>query len=463
MLYKQLLLSATLWVCVFTAQAQQQLPDSLHTDYAKQKSDTGRLKALWSIIDAYLDFRADSALLYGEESMALAKKIKSAKFESLTYKQIGDAYQILGDYPNALTFYLKRLEMDEKENDAYKKAVTLNSIGNVYQFENDYDKSLVYMLQAEKISAGNHFDDLKNTIYVNLCDLYGKKGKLMEAFLYGKKGLIEAQKRKDTVLIGISYNNIANVFAKGGQTDSALNYYQQGIPFLTISNTYHTLCESYIGIAQLMKKTKTIDSAIYYTKMAALLARDRNFNDSYLLSCNLLSHYFADANQLDSAYFFQSEAMLIKDSVFSDDKAKQLQLLTIKEEIRQKEIAEAAVKAAEERSHALQLLAIGLLIPVFFFISVMLSKRKIKTRVIELTGILSLLMVFEYITLLVHPAVAHFTNDTPVYEIIILIAIAAILTPAHHRIEEWLINKLTLQKKGYINIHTKKIKQKKPG
>lgn len=56
---------------------------------------------------------------------------------------------------------------------------------------------------------------------------------------------------------------------------------------------------------------------------------------------------------------------------------------------------------------------------------------------------LSLLFLFEYLTLLLHPTVAELTHHTPVYEILIFVGIAAILIPAHHRLEHWMIHKLS--------------------
>ena len=109
----------------------------------------------------------------------------------------------------------------------------------------------------------------------------------------------------------------------------------------------------------------------------------------------------------------------------------------------------------------MQLLLIGLFIPAFFLLTVLLSRIKIPVRVIKVLGILSLLIFFEYLTLFLHPTVAALTHHTPVYEIMIFVAIAAFLIPAHHRIEHWLIEKLTnrrTQHDGGIKITTRKIK-----
>jgi hypothetical protein len=72
-----------------------------------------------------------------------------------------------------------------------------------------------------------------------------------------------------------------------------------------------------------------------------------------------------------------------------------------------------------------------------------LSKRKVPAKLIKTLGIISLLLFFEYLTLLLHPIVAEITHHTPVLELLIFVCIAALLIPTHHRVERWLLEKLT--------------------
>jgi hypothetical protein len=70
-------------------------------------------------------------------------------------------------------------------------------------------------------------------------------------------------------------------------------------------------------------------------------------------------------------------------------------------------------------------------------------------QAIRLLGVLSLLFFFEYLTLLLHPTVAALTHHTPIYEILIFVAIAAVLIPAHHKLEHWVIHKLLLRRRHH--------------
>jgi hypothetical protein len=61
-------------------------------------------------------------------------------------------------------------------------------------------------------------------------------------------------------------------------------------------------------------------------------------------------------------------------------------------------------------------------------------------------SVLSLLLVFEFITLLIHPWIERLTNRTPVLELLILVVLAAILVPLHHNLATWAKRKLVKSK-----------------
>ena len=68
-------------------------------------------------------------------------------------------------------------------------------------------------------------------------------------------------------------------------------------------------------------------------------------------------------------------------------------------------------------------------------------------KLIRFLGILSLLIVFEFINLLIHPYLATFTNDSPIFMLIVLVAIAALLIPLHHKLEKWITEKMVEKNK----------------
>ena len=186
-------------------------------------------------------------------------------------------------------------------------------------------------------------------------------------------------------------------------------------------------------MAKLFQKKDQSDSALFYAKQALSLAQKYGFTRWVLKTSDLLTGFYREAHNIDSAFAYQQINVVAKDSLFSQEKIRAVQNLSFDETMRQQELAEQRLQEAETRKKNLQLAAIAIFIPCFFLFVIFLSRRKVKPGVIEFLGILALLMVFEFITLFIHPYLEHWTDNVPVIMLLILVAIAAFLVPLHHK------------------------------
>lgn len=55
--------------------------------------------------------------------------------------------------------------------------------------------------------------------------------------------------------------------------------------------------------------------------------------------------------------------------------------------------------------------------------------------------------MFEFVNLFLHPLLGDLTNHSPLLMLGILVLIAALLIPLHHRIEHWIVTKMTINNK----------------
>jgi hypothetical protein len=195
------------------------------------------------------------------------------------------------------------------------------------------------------------------------------------------------------------------------------------------------------------------DSSLYYGLFSYNLSHKEGFPEHALDASLFLSQLYKKENKIDSAFAYQEIMLTLKDSIESIEKIKQIESITIEEQLRQKQIADQIEQDKEDRREKLQLLAIGIMIPIFFLLSIYISRKKVHRRIIEFSGIISILLLFEYITLLIHPFVAEKTNHSPFPEIIIFVCIASLITPAHHRIQAMLISKLTKIRELHRKVH----------
>jgi cytochrome bd-type quinol oxidase subunit 2 len=161
-----------------------------------------------------------------------------------------------------------------------------------------------------------------------------------------------------------------------------------------------------------------------------------------MLASEFLASAYEEEHNTDSAFRYIKMLMATKDTLFSEEKVKEVQSISFTEQLRQQEIAEEKARSEEERRNNLQMMAIAVFIITFFILVLVLSRRKTRPRLLEFLGLVALLLLFEFIALLLHPYIANWTGHTPVYMLLILVFIASILVPLHHRLEHWVRQKL---------------------
>jgi hypothetical protein len=233
-----------------------------------------------------------------------------------------------------------------------------------------------------------------------------------------------------------------------------------GIENLKTSDAQDLLCESYIGFAKLSLAQGNKIQARRYADTCYGIAKTGGFTPRELEATSFLTELYKSENKTDSAFLYLNKMVALNETVNSSERVRQMQILSSSENIRQIEMAEAKAKEKKERKTQLGLLAIGMFIPVFFVFTLLLSKISMNLKVLKSLGVLSLLFLFEYLTLLFHPFVANLTNHNPFLEMVIFVIAALFLIPAHHRLEKWLIGWLqrNRQQEQGIKLQIKKIK-----
>lgn len=463
---KKLFFLLTMLVASAQAMAQKSKADSLGALLAAEKEDSNRVTLLWNMAYVTYSYNPDTALILSQEALYLAQKIKFIEGESRALGIIANTFLKIGNYTRALEFYLQKLKIEEKRTNAHSLASVTMSIGIVYVYQEEYRKALTYYLQSDSVIYANKVEDLKYNIAINLGDLYNRLNINDSAFLFFEKSLELAIKQKDGDLTGASMVGLGHSYFKQQNYSLAMQNYQGALLYLQAANDEDLYCEAAIGLAKLYDKLDMPDSAEYYAHKTLFISKKDGFLSWQLEAADFLKDYFKKSGSNDSALAYVEQAQALKDSISSKERIRESQVLSSNEQLRQSELAEYKLKVKEERFKQLQFLFIGIFIPGLFLFTLFLSRRRVHIKVIKSMGIISLLILFEYLTLLLHPYVLEMTNHIPVFEIMIFVTIAAILIPTHHRLENWLIEKLTHKKnrytEGHINIRTIKFKKKKP-
>jgi hypothetical protein len=102
----------------------------------------------------------------------------------------------------------------------------------------------------------------------------------------------------------------------------------------------------------------------------------------------------------------------------------------------------------EERKRNLQFVSIGVGLISFVVLFLLLSQSIIvRSGFVRFLGLVGLILVFEFLNLLTHPFIGHITHHSPFWTFLIMVCMAALLVPLHHKLENWITHRLVEKNK----------------
>jgi len=431
--------------------------DSVRQLLAAARDDTTRINLVNRLAQNYSESKPDSTLKYANDALMLAKKINYKKGEIEAMRNLGWAFLMAGDYSKALEYSLEALKKSEVLGDMKLIAGCNNEIGGVYSLQGDFLQALPYTLKNREIYEQIHFDHELGVALLNTGNTYYNLKRLDSSRIYFNQALEISLRLNDDDVVAAVYLNLGMVNSRMKQYDIAKAYFRQALPTFMMDSNFLFLYSTYYFLSEAFDSTRHYDSALYYSRLALITANKMNSPLSLAEITKQLSSLFKRKGTLDSAFVYQEMAMNAKDSLTSREKEKKIQMLTFNEQLRQMDIAEQKRKDAEARKRNLELAGIAIFIPSFLFLVLLLGKRKVRSRTVEFLGVLSLLFLFEFIVLLIHPYIGSWTHESQIWMLLILVAVAAILVPIHHRMEKWMKEKLSARPKEKLQPETSEI------
>lgn len=419
-------------------------------------SDTARVTQLLDLSKRAQPLNPDSALLYAQQALTIARNTSNSVGEANSLNRAGVILWKNGKYDRALHFFLNSLKIREKNNDLPGQIASLNNIGILYSDQNDNTKALIYHFKAKAIAELVQNRKLLSIVLSNIGNCYIKLNNVNSALAFAMRAYQLQQGLSDQAMLPNTLAILGDIHYKMKHQALALDYYRLSLLYAKQQNDQGNLADTYNSIALLYKNSGPIDSSIFYAQKALDAGQIARYPIAIYSAGNLLTQIYQGKNEhLELLYL--KMAMTAKDSMFNIEKVKQVQILSFNEAARQEEIIEEKRRESEERIINLQLIGIAIFIPFFFLALLALSRSRTHRKVIEFMSVISLLLVFEFISLFIHPFIQNISNHSPILELLILVIVAAILVPLHHKLTDWMRDKLVHLPKPQKAIHAKKV------
>ncbi|MFM9007994.1 MAG: hypothetical protein ACKORE_05365 [Bacteroidota bacterium] len=132
--------------------------------------------------------------------------------------------------------------------------------------------------------------------------------------------------------------------------------------------------------------------------------------------------------------------------------------MELQQMFREQERQQDEEKVMEDRRVNIQYAILLIGIESLLLIALLLSRSFIvHHNCVRFLGVLSLLLVFEFINLYLHPLLDDLTGHSPIAMLLIMTGIASLLIPLHHKLEHRIIHKLVEKNKKIRLAEAKKI------
>jgi tetratricopeptide (TPR) repeat protein len=140
--------------------------------------------------------------------------------------RLGLVYQEMGDFDSALLSHNRSLTLAKNLGDKDGEATDLVNIANILTDKEEYDKALAYYEESLNLQK----DELKKGgIYNNIAGVYSKKNDHQTAIKYLNMAADIDERRGDHHALGIRFLNLAAAYVSLGDTENAWPTLERGL------------------------------------------------------------------------------------------------------------------------------------------------------------------------------------------------------------------------------------------
>lgn len=308
-----------------------------YTNKARQLSEKinyveGRIEAIHNrgVAEEIFKRNWDTAIICYRQAIELAREYRKYGLLHQLFGVIHNAFVYRGNFPLAMEVARDGLELARQSDNRTQMLHYTCLAATAYFRQGIFDKSLAEYFQAEEIAASLDADEQLRSmyqtampdVYTGLGDVYTATGDTAKALYYLRKALNGfTTLRKDTLFLR-DYM-VANIFFKMGmvykisnQPGKALGYFEAALDStVSISANPYEKAAYYLQAGEVLREMKNLQGAKIYLYEGLRISNEIKHAENLRDACYYLSLVFADEKRYDSAWYYNQQYAVLKDSI----------------------------------------------------------------------------------------------------------------------------------------------------
>ncbi len=316
----------------------------------REKYGIGAFKALQysGIVHSSLG-RYDSALVYYQRALPYSRKSNYERGEAVTFTNMANAYQFLGDYDRAVPLYLESIKIFEHIKDSSTVSESYKNLSALYSTIDNLSLEEHYLKKA--ILFANPVDHEKmGILYGNYGLFHIRKNGFAKALDYFSKAKALSEKTDSHTLSFYATRNLGEYYNHAKQYAKAIPYYEQALALTEKMHDAFQKSDLLYILSGLYQNINDNTRALEYGLQAYQLAEEINAKEILYRTQKRLAGIYSGIGQPDEAYRFLAMGYLLRDSVLNESHVKQISLMQTRFETEKKDrsIAEQQVKLKDQ-------------------------------------------------------------------------------------------------------------------
>jgi signal transduction histidine kinase len=263
------------------------------------------------------------------EARALVKDNTDPQLLARLNNQEGTIYYVSGDYELSLRHFLLAYEWAVKGDFLKEQVLAMNGRALVQMMDRDYEAARVLLEECVQLNTreGDSLSVAKN--HFNLGILYNELNELNRSLAHLKEAKLFMENFSGKRLNLMINNRMARVYQDMGEATLALNGYQSVLnDSLILTNWEKTFALT--GLARLKYEAGDMDEALVFGEEALSSAKIHGANWDLQQITELLSFIYKEKEVFEKAYIFSVLSKNYSDSLFSEEKSRQIARLQLK-------------------------------------------------------------------------------------------------------------------------------------
>ncbi len=311
----------------------------------------------------------DSALILYQEAFDIYKLHPNPKGMAELYNNMGIIYYYLSDYEKAIDLFQQSYLIKEKLSDQKGMANSLNNIASIYQMMGNLPEALKNYEKTLKIHQAR---GLKLNIAVtagNIGTVYAEMNNDQKSLEYYNISLDNYRETNNIKGIAVTLSNIGDIYSRMGKSEQSLKFYLDALKQQEQIEDKQEIAVTLRRIGDLYAERHDYVEAGDYLRRSLALSKELNSSKEIMDASSSLANTYFHLGKSSQAYEMLLASQNLKDSLFNEEKHRQIVEMQTKFDTERKD---NEIKSLKQEKNIRELQAARQKYFIYFIISFLL-------------------------------------------------------------------------------------------